>query len=1154
MNGDMSNNDINNLSDFPPFFGHDEQQPAPTTGPMLVPNMYSNIGLNMMGNGNRSMEQLVAPAMALRPDSSTGYQRRPASQGNTAFLGFGRTSPTPSLQRLAIPPTTPQQQHQQHQQTFQTGFQQGNYPIGQQAQPAGFAVHGNTNYGQNTNAMSPYDSSYVSTPVSAQSAFSAQEATNFRFDRVNLPVNNGSFSAGGFFGANNANAFGNFGGSNLAVGPVFDPSTGQTSHNPIQSFPSPASATLMSQNLSQASHTSHLSVNSAPPSATVAFQGHSLPSTSSHTRPLQLAGNTPTGMYPQTNSLQPSLLPTSPSPYPQSQDNRDVLYGVGVQNMPSTLASSQPSPMTQGLTYPDSFPSQSSPEGDVVLREAEFSQTTFNALLEVNNQHAVSLPVLRSLQSQTGTEAQQSQEDYSSTVRPYSRPRLLSAVTATSDNSFGLDSSSPLSSISVAADNGSSLKFRSAPPSTAGDVAMRNKVAGVPGSMQYQFNVGDNSHNVNTDEHGNAKRRHSDDVEATAALSKKMAKGKKSDGMSCVPCAIKRKKCDNGSPCDNCQRNSLVYPVCIRQGFPDHNIFLDGLRSDLKERATAILDKGEIMSMNYNSGLSFPLELLSEYKFGNGDVYRPLLMGDPLQDKSFYKPFYQASILLQAREFLTAASKSGHRQGLDFTPELEDNLRLMQALSAVRALGFIKAMLNKNRMDEETPKFSRHSFNLLIGLCMFFEQTLAFEKTHPKESLPMSETLAAQHRELSYHLAYLVRFMADRTYGDQSALSKLVEINAESVNLNEGFWDRLRALHTDPSQLGGQAGQAGQNPDITGHAMDHASGPTISIEFGEASKSLTTPDEITGTSSAAPTSPDAPYIFLTRPTGLQTPTNQAPASARKPTAPKSKLHKAAQKLNGMMRKGRKRKDDDQWIDSRDKPDADIIFTVRAPLHHDNFDNLLHLMEDVHISDNGEGNSSGTRHAHDRHPHHTQHAHDDGTVFFTSPVGDDMQWHPSEPGSPSNIFDGLDLSNGSINNSVSFDDGAGDNNNVDMEGFFGMDGDNALAESLSIAQDVDNADPRFVYSTANSVELHPDLAADNNTAPPRTPGPMPGPVTTGTIIVPIPAPAPSVSSGPPSESGSTSCRPSSARSSLMLARTQSTRALGKMKKMLGRKGQ
>lgn len=597
--------------------------------------------------------------------------------------------------------------------------------------------------------------------------------------------------------------------------------------------------------------------------------------------------------------------------------------------------------------------------------------------------------------------------------------------------------------------------------------------------------------------------------------------------------------------------NHLYYHVHSKQLYSNKFATL-GLRSDLKERATEILEKGDIMAMNYNSGLGFPLELLSEYKFGNGDVYRPLLMGDPLEDKSFYKPFYQASILLQAREFLTAASKSGHRQGLDVTPELEDNLRLMQALSAVRALGFIKAMLNKNRIDFETPKFSRHSFNLLIGLCMIFEQTLAFEKTHPKESLPMSETLAAQHRELSYHLAYLVRSMADRTYGDQSGLSKLVEINAESVNLNEGFWDRLRALHTDPSQLGGQAGQAGHSPGTTGHAMDHVSGPTVDIEFGDVSKSLITPDEI-GTTSAAPSSPTAPYVFLlTRPTGLLTPANQAPAPAPKPAAPKSKLQKAKQKLNGMMRKERKRKDDDQWIDSRDKPDADIIFTVRAPLHHDNFDGLLHLMKDVHISDNGDGNSSGTRHAH--HPHHAQQVHDDGTMFCTSPVGDDMQWHPSEPGSPSDIFGDIDLSTGSINNSVSFDDGAGDNNNVDMEGLFGMDGDNALAESLSIAQNADNADPRFDYSTTNSVELHPDLAADVNTASPRTPGPMPGPVTAGTIIVPIPAPAPSVSSGPPSESGSTSCRPSSARSSLMLARTQSTRALGKVKKILGRKGQ
>ncbi|KAL1890292.1 hypothetical protein Sste5346_008294 [Sporothrix stenoceras] len=784
--------------------------------------------------------------------------------------------------------------------------------------------------------------------------------------------------------------------------------------------------------------------------------------------------------------------------------------------------------MPQGLAYSGSFLSQSSPDGDVVLREAEFSQTTFNALVEANDQYA-SLPVLTSLQSQPGQETHHTQPDYNSATRPFSRPRLPSAVTATSDNSFGLDSSSPLSSISVAADNNSQLKFRSAPPSTAGDVAMRNKVAGVPGSMQYQFNVGDNSHNVSTDEHGDAKRRHSDDVEATTGLSKKTTKGKKSDGMSCVPCAIKRKK-----------NNSVAYPVCVSQDFADHNIFLDGLRSDLKERATKILESGQIMSMNYNSGLGFPLELLSEFKFGSGDVYRPLLMGDPLEDKSFYKPFYQASILLQAREFLTAAAKSGHRQGLDFTPELEDQLRLMQALSAVRAFRFIKAMLNKNRINSETPKYSRYARNLLIGLCMFFEQTLAFEKTHPKDSLPMSEKLAAQHRDLCYHLAYRVRFMADYTYGDQSGLSKLVEINAEGVNLNEGFWDRFRVLRTDASQLGGQAGQ---NPDADGHAMGRVTDSAANSKIGEASRALITPDELIPTSTA-PGSPSAPYIFLTRATGLLTPTKQASAPTPAAPASKTKLEKLKNKVFS-KRKERKRKDDDQWIDSRDMPDADIIFTVRAPLHHDNFDDLLGMMKDVHIHDNGEGNSSGTRHAH--------HAHDDGTMFCTSPVGDDMQWQPSsDAGSPSDIFDGLVISAGSIDNSISFDDGAGDNN-IDIDGLYGIDGDNILADSLRAQQNADDADPRFDYSTTNA-EVHPDLVADANTASPRTPGPMPGPVTTGTMAVPIPAADHSVPSAPPSESGSTSCRPSSARSSLMLARTQSTRALGKVKKMLGRKGQ
>lgn len=560
-----------------------------------------------------------------------------------------------------------------------------------------------------------------------------------------------------------------------------------------------------------------------------------------------------------------------------------------------------------------------------------------------------------------------------------------------------------------------------------------------------------------------------------------------------------------------------------------------GLRSNLKEKATKIIDEGQIMTMHYPDGIKSVLRLLSGSKFGHRDMYDPLLMGDPGEDKSFYKPFYQASILLQARQFLTAASKADPAHSLEFTPKMEDNLRLIQALSAVRALGFIKAMLNKNRMGNETPKHSRYALNLLIGLSMFFEQTLAFEKTHPKESLPLSDKLAAQHRDLSYHLAYRVRYMADYTYGEQSGLSKLVHIYADRVELDERFWDRLRALRTEAAQLGGQAGEgyAGAEDET----MDRLGVPTAATGSTEASSSLTT-------------TPAGPYIFLTRPTGLGTPSVQEPE--------KTTMQKAKQRRNGMARKERERKDDDKWIDARDIPDANIIFNVRAPLH-DKFDDLLSMMQDVRL-DGGEGSASGAHHT-----HHAHHAHDDGTVFCTSPVGDDMQWHPCDAGSPSDLFEGLDLSTGSINNSVVLDGAGGDN--LDIDGLYGMEGldnDNVLADSLRAAQDADDANPQFNYSTTN-VLLHPDLAADPNTASPRVPDPMPGPATADAVAadavaadaVAAPAAAPSTPSAAPSESGSASCRPSSARSSLMLARTQSMRTLAKgkdvMKKILRRKG-
>ncbi|KIH89319.1 hypothetical protein SPBR_06450 [Sporothrix brasiliensis 5110] len=1103
--------------------------------------------MTMAAGGNGIPEHLLASGMDLRPGSSTSYLR-PTSQGNTSFLGLSRPA-TPSLQPLAIPGGG----HLLPQQGIQHGPQPSGY-LGGLPPSHDFAFAG-MQESQSPLYNQTQTDSYVSTPASARHLVSAPPHAVFSFDGRNFPVNtvnNGSFSAGGYYGMPSSNPFGSFRNSGVAVGPLFDPSTGETSHNPIQAYPSPASATLMSQNLSQASHTSHLSVHSAPPSATVAYHPQSFPST--YARPHHMAGTSPAGMY-LPNGLQPPLLPTSPSPFPPTQDNGEVLYGVGVQNMPSAVATPLSSPMPQGLAQSDFVVSQNSPDIDVELPEAEFSQNTVNALVEANSQYAPSLPVLTSFQSQTAQEPrpQPAHIGYGPSVHhPVTPTRKPSQLTATSDNSSGLDSSSPLSSVSVAAADGHQQpKFRSAPASApasaAGDVAMTKKVAGVPVSMQNHFNVGTGIHNVNNAEGSNAKRRRSDDLDGATGLSKKMAKGKKADGLSCVPLARL------------------------------------GLRSDLKERAIGMIAGDKAMSMNYTSDRGFPLELLSEVKFGNGDVYKPLLMGDPSEDKSLNKPFYQASILLQAHEFLTIQSSSGLPNALNFTPEVEDNLRLMQALSAARAFRFIKKILNKNRMNDETPKRSRRALNLLIRLCMFFEQTLAYEKMQRKESLPLTDKLAAQHRDLSYHLAYRVRFMADYTYGEQSGLSKFVEISAESVNLKEGFWDLLQALRNDPSHF--LMEPAGMHLGAEGWDMEknlHA--PTTAAGNGDASGALTTPAAF-DTAANSPTAADRPHILVTRPTGLGTPAVQAPGPTNDQKM--NLTEKLTANLGRLGRKERKRKDDDMWVDSRDIPDADIIFRVRTPVHDDNFDDLICLMHDVHI-DAGEGSAHG--HGVPHPSHHAQQVRDDGQMFCTSPVGDDLQWPPSSDArSPSDFFDGLDMSTSSVHNS--FDDGTGGDDSAALDDLYDMDGDRVLAVSFRAAQDADDAEHRFDYGTESTsvatsgAAVHPDVteaadaadAADAIAASPQTAGPITGPVAVdvdasvdaGPVLTTAPAApaapsapsapsAPFVSSALASESGSVSRRPSSARSSLLLARSRSIRTLAKgksvVKKLLGRKGQ
>ncbi|ERS96706.1 hypothetical protein HMPREF1624_06915 [Sporothrix schenckii ATCC 58251] len=1142
--------------------------------------------MSMAAGGNGIPEHRLASGMDLRPGSSTSYHR-PTSQGNTSFLGLSRPA-TPSLQPLAIPGGG----HLLPQQGIQHGPQPSGY-LGGMPPSHDFAFAGMQ---ESQSPLYSQTDSYVSTPTSARHLVSAPPHTVFSFDGRTFPVNNGSFSAGGYYGMPGSNPFGNFRNSGVAVGPLFDPSTGETSHNPIQAYPSPASATLMSQNLSQASHTSHLSSHSAPASATVAYHPQSFPST--YARPHHMAGTSPAGMY-LPNGLQPSLHPTSPSPFPPTQDNGEVLYGVGVQNMPSAVATPLASPMPQGMAQSDFVVSQNSPDIDFELPEAEFSQNTVNALVEADSQYsqyAPSLPVLPSFQSQTAQEPhpQPAHVGYGPSVHhPATPTRKPSQLTVTSENSSSLDSSSPLSSVSVAAAGGHQQpKFRSAPASApasaAGDVAMTKKVAGVPVSMQNHFNVGTGNHNVNNAEGSNAKRRRSDDLDGATGLSKKMAKGKKADGLSCVPCAIKRKKCDNGSPCDKCKGKTAAYPICVSQDFSEQNVFLDGLRSDLKEKAIEMIAGDKTMSMNYTSDHGFPLGLLSEVKFGNGDVYKPLLMGDPSEDKSLNKPFYQASILLQAHEFLTIQSNSGLPNALNFTPEVEDNLRLMQALSAARAFRFIKKILNKNRMNEETPKHSRRALNILIQLCMFFEQTLAYEKMQRKESLPLTDKLAAQHRDLSYHLAYRVRFMADYTYGEQSGLSKFVEISAESVNLKEGFWDLLQALRNDPSQFlvepaGVHLGAEGWDMEKNLHA------PTTAAGNGDASGASTAPAAF-DTAANSPAAADRPHILVTRPTGLGTHTAQAPGPNNEQK--KNLTEKLMANLGRLGPKKRKRKDDDMWVDSRDIPDADIIFHVRTPVHDDKFDDLIGLMHDVHI-DAGEGSAHG--HGVPHPSHHAQQVRDDGQMFCTSPVGDDLQWPPSgDARSPSDLFDGLDMSTSSVPNS--FDDGTGDNSVV-LDDLYDMDGDRVLAASLRAAQDADDAEHRFDYGTESadvamsSAAVHPDLtdaadvadAADAIAASPQTAGPIPGPVAVevdasvdaGPILTtapvapaapaaPVAPSAPSapsasfVSSAPASESGSVSRRPSSARSSLLLARSRSIRTLAKgknvVKNLLGRKGE
>ncbi|CAK7224779.1 hypothetical protein SBRCBS47491_005668 [Sporothrix bragantina] len=639
-------------------------------------------------------------------------------------------------------------------------------------------------------------------------------------------------------------------------------------------------------------------------------------------------------------------------------------------------------------------------------------------------------PVMDPAISDTLNDSQQELQpafNYSQPLARNSRPQLQSAVTVTSETSFGLDSSSPLSSISATQGNSSYKKVNSAPPSAFGESTMRvPKVPTVPGSMLNQFAADMSHQSTNSEGNRNTKRRHSDDVDATtAALAKKAPRGGKKE---------------NGKR----------------------------LRPELKARAKDIIASGQEMSID-KPGMLLVFQVLSEYKTARPNFYQPFHEVNAKSNKFFATPFYQASIMLQAHDFLDAYAKEPHLTHLG--PESEDVLRLWRAVSAARALKFITAMMDKNRMPNETPPNSDHAKFLVVNLATIFEQTEAYDKTLAAGTR-MSEPLKEQQRQLNYQLAYRLRKMSDYAFGPDSGLAKNVHISKESASLDKAFWSQLGALWPHPVNEGAGDRVMTSSAHTTPATLVSA---TTSIDMNFA----TTPVAAQGFFSA-------PQISASL---------MPPATVMQRRESRASLTK--KKSSQKPKKERERKEDDKWDDERDAADTNTIIAVRSPIRDGEPDkDLVDMIKAIEVLQIGEAISGPALDI------------DDGTMFLAGRL-DGTAWTP-DAGSPSDLFgniytadddhitNNVDRSHGGVQ--IENEDGsitvptvlsgsvdAPDlTNDVDSRDFDpGLDRvdsmalDAFMADSLKQAQAQDDANPNFDYGAMSSVPSSSELKVPNS---------------------------------------------------------------------------
>ncbi len=314
------------------------------------------------------------------------------------------------------------------------------------------------------------------------------------------------------------------------------------------------------------------------------------------------------------------------------------------------------------------------------------------------------------------------------------------------------------------------------------------------------------------------------------------------------------------------------------------------------------------------------------HKFGHKHGYDAFFEGSSLRHDTIFGPFYQANVLLQARDGFQRLDDGK----FTYTEQFENDLFVIRAISAARGLQYIEHNMEKNKREVEVKRASPRARNLLVFLAHMLEQTLCFEKVLPKvgaegstvvkivQSKPthaMSDSFRAKYQELAFHLAYRTRFMANYAYKSSGLAENVVIVKHDNKDVKGGlsigdeFWSLLHRLAQDARILDLRQAQA----------LAAAAAPTT----------------MNGSSAVAP------GLIITAPTLM--PDGSVPRLSNRPG------------LSGAQQRSRRKRGKQQNTpvrnDDRDRADAGGLVEVRACVKDKNFEqDLAGMLKDVHISE------------------------------------------------------------------------------------------------------------------------------------------------------------------------------------------------------------